>query len=102
MRTLSILHGYTVHTVSEGPAILRSESPVGDMLPLPDPDPVSSYIINMVGPVPPVGTAVLTANVHAVIGVVFRSPDGHGHIVQVDVVRAPMSVGARRPGISAE
>lgn len=100
MRTLSILHGYTVHTASKGPAVLRSESPTGDMLPLPDPDPVSSYIVNMEGPVPAVGTAVLTANVHAAVSAVYRSAVELGYIVLVDVVQAPMS--APRPDISAK
>lgn len=88
MRTLSILHGYHVFTAAEGPAVLRDEgSPTGNMLALPDPTPVSSYLINMSGPVPAVGTAVLTVGVYAHVAEVYRRSTESGYMARVDVGR---------------
>lgn len=89
MRTIDILHGYHVFTSPTGPAVLRDEgSPLGDMLALPDASPVSSYLINMSGPVPAVGTPVLTMGAHAHVAEVFRSATEAGaYIVRVDVGR---------------
>lgn len=89
MRALSVLHGYHVFTAAEGPSVLRDEGrPAGDMLALPDASPVSSYLINMSGPVPAVGTPVLTVGVYAHVAEVFRSATEAGaHVVRVDVGR---------------
>lgn len=88
MRTIDILHGYCVFTSDTGPAVLRDEGhPAGEMLALPDPTPVSSYIVNMSGPVPAVGTVVLTVGVHAHVAEVFRSATEPGYMVRVDVGR---------------
>lgn len=89
MRTLDILHGYCVFTSPTGPAVLRDEgAPCGDMLALPDPTPVSSYLINMSGPVPAVGTPVLVVGVHAHVAEVYRrSTEAGAYTVRVDVGR---------------